>query len=283
MIRIPGIFKVSLVLTVDFINIYALTHNVTVGVLLLFFIALYVWLGGYLTLFKEGAVRIDKIPACERSRLEKAKSQLIQDVKYSSSVDISRLKLYLIAGDYDMQATAYGANCVSVSRGTLNQTDSLTLNGVLGHEISHILNLDPEFNRAILASILLICGVLSLVSWAFMLLIFLIFLFCSFFQSWTGIMAYRGTTKAVAGIFSLLQKGIVVIYSIFSGLLNRRAEFRADRYSAQLGYGVQLAHFLTYGSSESHRQLSLVEALYRSHPSTPRRVARLEAFSSRKI
>ena len=34
-----------------------------------------------------------------------------------------------------MQATAYGFNCISVSKGTFDNTDPMTLNAVLGHEI----------------------------------------------------------------------------------------------------------------------------------------------------
>ena len=84
-------------------------------------------------MFKEGAVRAEKLSNFERSRFEMSKCQLKEDVKNVSSADISGLKLYLIAGDNDMQATAYGANCVSVSRGTFDNTDPLTLNAVLCH------------------------------------------------------------------------------------------------------------------------------------------------------
>lgn len=58
-------------------------------------------------MFKEGAVRADKLPNYERTRLESAKSQLIGEVKDISSADISNIKLYLIPGDSEMQATAF--------------------------------------------------------------------------------------------------------------------------------------------------------------------------------
>lgn len=280
MVRLPGILKVATVLTVDFLSVYALVDDPTITSAVTGLIALYVWLGGYLTLFKEGAVRTDKLPNYERSHLEKAKCRLADDVKHASSADISRLKLYLISGDSEMQATAYGANCVSVSRGAFDNTDPLTLNAILGHEISHTLNLDAEFSRAVFATILLIYEAIIVISFAFMAVIFLIFLVCSFFRSWLGVMTFRKTIKAVGGIFSLFQKGIVIIYRAVASCLNRAAEYRSDLYSAQLGYGIQLAHFLSYAAPESHRQLTLTEALYRTHPATPNRIARLEAFVS---
>lgn len=280
MIRLPGILKVASVLLVEFLTVYALFNNPSIAGVVTGIVSLYVWLGGYLSLFKEGAVRADKLPNYERSRLESAKSQLVGAVKDISSADISNIKLYLIPGDSEMQATAYGANCVSVSRGAFDNTDPLTLNAVLGHEISHTLNLDAEFSRAVFSAILLLCGAMSVVSFAFMVVIFLVFLVCSFFRSWFGVVAFRGTTKAVGGIFSLFQKGIVVVYRAVASGVSRAAEYRADMYSAQLGYGLQLAHFLSYAAVESNRRLSLTEALYRTHPATPKRVARLEAYVS---
>lgn len=278
MIRLPGILKVASVLLAEFLTVYALFNDPLIAGIVTSMVTLYVWLGGYLSLFKEGAVRADKLPNYERTRLESAKSQLVGEVKDISSADISNIKLYLIPGDSEMQATAYGANCVSVSRGAFDNTDPLTLNAVLCHEISHTLNLDAEFSRAVFSAILLLCGALSVMSLAFMALIFLVFLVCSFFRSWLGVVAFRGTTKAVGGIFSLIQKGIVVIYRAVASGLSRSAEYRSDSYSAQLGYGLQLAHFLSYAAIESNRQLTLTEALYRTHPATPKRIARLEAY-----
>ena len=91
-------------------------------------------------------------------------------------------------------------------------------------------------------------------------------------------MAFKGTTKVVGGMFQLFQKGLVVIYRTVAGCVNRAAEFRCDRYAAQLGYGVQLAHFLSYAVADDPRQMTITEVLYRSHPSTAKRVARLESF-----
>lgn len=149
-----------------------------------------------------------------------------------------------------MQATAYGFNCISVSKGTFDNTDPMTLNAVLGHEISHTLHLDAEFSRAVFATILLACGTISVMSFVFMVIIFLIFFVCSLFRSWLGVMAFKGTTKVVGGMFQLFQKGLVVIYRTVAGCVNRAAEFRCDRYAAQLGYGVQLAHFLSYAVAD---------------------------------
>lgn len=280
MIRLPGILKVNAVLALDFLVLFALFDDAAIAAVVTGVMALYVWLGGYLALFKEGAVRCDKLPSYARARLEAAKNQLREDVHRMNSVDISGLKLYLVPGNNEMNATAYGGNCVSVTNGTFSNADPVTLNAVLGHEISHILNFDAESNRAVFCSITLLVGAISVMSAVSMVIIFLIFLGCSCFSSWLGVLAYRGTTKAVGGIFSLFQRGIVLIYHALLSLASRHAEYRSDLYSANLGYGIQLAHFLEIAAPESRCRMTLTEALYRSHPPTPKRIARLEEYIS---
>ncbi len=280
MIRLPGIIKVTSMLALDFLTMYVLFNDLVVASAVTGIIALYVLFGGYIALFKEGAVRSDKLPSYERSRLDAAKKQITEDVKNVSSINISGVKFYLIDGDHDMQATAYGMHCVSVSRGTLDNTDPMTLNAVLSHEISHTVNLDAEFSRALFSGIMMICVGISILSFSFIAIMFLVFLVCGFFASWFGIIFFKGTTTVISCVFDLFQKGIVLLARAIIGCLNRSCEYRCDRYSAQLGYGLQLSHFLSYAAPESHRQLSFTDALYRSHPATPKRIARLEAYAN---
>ena len=279
MSRFCGILKVALVLALDFVAIYSLFENPYIASIAVGVISVYVLFGGYLALLKEGAVISKKLPAFQSNKLEAAKTQLVADVKSVSGANISGLKLYMVPGD-NMNATAYGFNCVSVTRGTFDNADPITLNAVLAHEVSHILNFDAEFNRAVFCSVTLLVGALSVMSFAMMAIIFLIFLVLNCFRSWLGVMAFRGTTKAVGGIFSLLQHGVVMIYRSLLSLASRRAEYRSDKYSCMLGYGVQLSHFLAIAEPANQRQLTLTEAMYRSHPPTPKRIARLEAIVS---
>lgn len=279
MSRLFGIFKVALVLAIDFIAIYSLFDDPYIASGAVGIIILYVLFGGYLSLVKEGAVNSKKLPAYQRNRLEAAKDQLVADVKSVSDANLSGLKLYLVPRDDAMNATAYGFNCgVSVTRGTFENTDPITLNAVLAHEISHILHWDAEFNRAVFCSVTLVVAALSVMSFTAMAIIFLVFLALTCFRSWLGVIAFQGTSKVVGGIFSLLQRGVVVIYRSLLSLVSRHAEYRSDKYSYMLGYGVQLSHFLALAEPNSQRQLTLTEAMYRSHPPTPKRIARLEGL-----
>lgn len=276
MYRLFGISKIILILTLDFIVIYRLFHECYIAFSVIGIITLYILLGGYLLLLKEGAVSSKKLPEYQRNRLEMAKSQLITEVRSASHVDISRIKLYLIPEDDSMNATAYGCHCISVTRATLDNTDPMTLNAVLAHEVSHSLNFDAECNRAFFCSVTLIIGMFSVMSFSMMAMIFLLFFVLGCFHSCLGIMFYQGTTKVVAGICNLLQQGIVMIYRSLLSLASRHAEYRSDKYSCMLGYGVQLSYFLSITEAANKRQMTLTEAMYRSHPPTSKRIARLE-------
>ena len=279
MYRVFGILKVIFITAIDFLLLYSLSDDLCVASAVVAVIILYIVFGGYLALIKEGAVNAKRLPAYQRDKLETAKTQLAADVKSLTGANISRVQLYLIPADNDMNAAAYGfASGVSVTRGTLENVDSLTLNAVLGHEISHILNLDAEFNRAVFCSVTLLIAALSFASLIATIFIFLLFLVLNCFRSWLGVMAYRGTTKVVSGFFNVLQLTILVIYRLLLSLASRHAEYRSDKFSCTLGYGVQLIHFFSLIEPNSHRQLTLTEAIYRSHPPTLKRIARAEAI-----
>ena len=279
MSKLLGIFKIALVLALDFSVIYSLLHDLFAASITAGVITLYVLFGGYIALFKEGAVSVRKLPTYQRNRLEAAKQQLTAEVRASSGANISGIKLYLVPGDDEMNAAAYGCNCISVTRGAFDRADAVTLKGILAHEISHIRNSDAEFNRAVFCSVTLLIAAMSVMSFSVIAVIFIAFLILSFFgcfRSWLGLILFRGTTKVVGGIFGMLQRGIIVIYRLLLSLASRHAEYRADKYACTLGYGLQLAHFLSLTQPGDRRPLTLTEAMYRSHPPVEKRIARLE-------
>lgn len=267
-----GTLKVAAVLGLDFWVLRALLSSAPAAGAVTALEGLYAWLGGYLSLLSEGAVALKKLPFRERTRLSQAREQLSR----SSGLDLAGLKLYLIPGSDELNATAYGANCVSVTRATLDSTDPFTLSAVLAHELSHIRCRDAEVSRAVFASVVLAVGCLSVAWLAVAAALFLLAVGLRCFRSWLGFLAFRGASKVGGGLVGLAQKGIVLVYRLVSGLVSRGAEYRSDRYCAQLGYAVQLAHFLSL-AGEGERSLTLSQLLYRSHPPTHRRIARLEA------
>ena len=266
---VTGILKLGALAAADFAIIYAIINNGAIALVLVSLVALYAWLGGYLSLFKDGAVSIDKHPVYDTTRLTDAKGLLVKDVQEAINIDISNLKLYLTP-DNSLNATAYGCGCISINQGLLNNTDPVTLAAILAHEISHIYMLDAEFNRMLFASVtafVLTLSVVSALSMGFLFILFII-LYCCFktLRSWLGLILYQGSTKMVGGIFSLFQRLIVFIYQSANGLISCASEYRVDKFSSSLGYGPQLVYFLAIANSEPS-QLTLTDVLYRSPPS----------------
>lgn len=274
--RILASFKVLFFVAVDFLAIETLFQDPYIALIATTAITAYVIWGGYLGLLTDSAVRSKDLPSYQKNRLEMAKAQLVEDVRIESGSNLARLKIFIVPGDRSLNATAYGCNCVSVTRGTLENSDPMTLNAVLAHEISHTLNFDPECSRAVFCTVTLLLGALSVMSFAAVAIVFIVFLICGFLSSYLGFWAYHGTSKAVTGIFTLLQNIVVITYKTLLGVASRQAEYRSDAYACKLGYGIQLSYFLTMAEPTSHRQFTLTEALYRSHPPTPKRLARIE-------
>ena len=278
MVRLMGMLKVSIVIAVDALILFYLIRDVRISAGITGCIVMYVLLGGYIEVFKEGAVRMEQLPSYEKNKLEIVKKQLMESVQEISGMNISSFRFYLTPSE-DMNAAAYGANCVSVTRAALENTDPITLEAVVAHEVSHIISYDAEFNRAVFATITMTLGIISMASFVTMIIVFLIcFVFGCFFRSYFGIMAYRGIQSCFKGVFCVIQRIIVVGYFIIIGAISRHNEYRADYYSCRLGYGLQLANFLELAAPESSRKFSLTEVLYRSHPPTPKRLAKIEKY-----
>ena len=138
--RILGLAKIIGILLTDFLIAYN-TMGTEAALLITGGVELFAWLGEYLALLKEGAIRIDCLNGYEKSKLIIAHNCLKDDVKRVSGADVSRLRIHLIPSD-EINAYAYGFNNVAITRGALNCCDETTLCSVLRHEISHIVNMD---------------------------------------------------------------------------------------------------------------------------------------------
>lgn len=274
--RVLASLKVFFFLAIDFLAIEALFQDPYIALIATSVISAYVIWGGYIAILTDAAVSSKDLPSYQKNRLEMAKAQLVEDVRAECGSNLAGLKLYIVPGDRTLNATAYGGNCVSVTRGTLENSDPMTLNAVLAHEISHTLNFDPECSRAVFCTVTLLLATLSVMSFVSVAVVFIIFLVLGFLSSYFGFWAYHGTTKVVTGMFSIIQHVVVFAYKTLCGIANRHAEFRSDAYAVTLGYGPQLSYFLTMAEPTSQRQLTLTEAMYRSHPPTPKRLAYIE-------
>lgn len=275
---IAGILKIVAALAVDFVLAHQLL-GIEWAVIATVCIGLYGWLGEKTALLKDNAVSMKYLSDYERQRLAAVMDDLTQDVKRVSRRDISHMKIHVIPSN-QINAYSYGAKHIAVTRAALNTCDDMTLNAVLAHEVSHSLHLDAVFHRVILANTTVVIAVLAASSAVSVAFIFILFLLFGLLGSRCGafsMLAFSGLTKGVKGFFGILQRMVLFIYQTVMGLVSRGCEYRADRYSAELGYGFQLKYFLErFVVQEDHRQRKLSEILYDSHPDPTKRIYRIE-------
>lgn len=276
--KLNGYLKIAIFLLTLFAFVYC-TLGVEAAVLLTLGIVLYAWLGEYLELLKDGAIRMDHLREYERNRLFCALANLSEDVNRVSGADISKLRLHVIPSD-NMNARAYGFRNIGVTRAMLNNSDDATLCAVVAHEVSHTFCMDAVFYRLVFASVtILIAGLicLSVASTSVIWIIFAVLCALGLCGGLFSMFLFQGFSKLVKGYFSLLQRAVLFIYQAVMACVSRRCEFRADRYSCQLGYGPQLSYFLQrFVESRETGPKSLQEVIYASHPPTHKRILRIE-------
>ena len=279
-IRILAAIKVIFILLIDFVLINYML-NIEIAIIVTIGIMLYAWIGEYIGLFKDKAISLKNLGEYEKTKLLRAYSYLIKDVKRIKKIDISKLKLHVIPSE-DIDACCYGSNNIAITRSGPNACDNITIAAVLGHEISHLLNLDAIINRLIFANITLVLaaiGVISFFSISFIWLIFILLCLSHICGNVLSIYIFNGINKILKGIFTLAQHLILFFYQITIGFINRSIEFRCDKFSCQLGYASELNYFLTrFIEGQETYPKSLNKILYSSHPATNKRVIRIENY-----
>lgn len=280
--KVRGMVKIAVALIVDFAILFYLVGNRTAAVVTAG-IALYAWLGEYIALLKDGTISMKHLNEYEKVRLLRAKECLTGDVRRISGINISGIKLHIVPSE-EINAYAYGFNNVAISRAALNACDDMTLNAVLGHEISHIICVDAVFHRIIFASVTVGILGLTLMSFVSVSIVWMIFLALCIFGVCGGVFSmlfFQGLSRFIKEIFIVLQHIVLFVYQTVMGIVSRSCEFRADKYAVELGYGPQLSYFLTrFIEGQEYRQKTLSEILYSSHPATCKRVQRIEQYNT---
>ncbi len=276
--KLRGYIKIAVFLLV-FFTLSRCFLGVEASALLTLGVALYAWLGEYLALLKDGAIRMEHLREYERTRLSCALENLAEDVRRVSGGDISGLRMHVIPSD-NINACAYGFRSIGVTRAMLNNCDDATLCAVLAHEVSHISCLDAVFYRMVFAAVTILIAGLICASFASVSVIWIIFAVLCALGLCGGLFSmflFQGFSKLAKGFFTLLQHLVLFVYQAVMACVSRQCEYRADRYSCELGYGSQLSYFLQrFVESQETDPKSLQEVIYASHPATHKRIMRIE-------
>jgi len=169
---------------------------------------------------------------------------------------------------YTSEANAYaiGRRTICVTEGLFKLPDDV-IQGILAHEVAHFACRHNEIQ-------LLIGGGNFIVT----TLILVIKLISAIIATFSLIFGYRHRSFATV-IIGMFFAGIIWLWTKFCMLFlmwsMRENEYIADKYTAELGYGFELAKGLdAIGTSEP--QESFFKALYSTHPNTHDRIGRLQ-------
>lgn len=270
--RLKAMFKIFLLLMVDAFVLIALFGYILGGLILLG-IFLYTWLGEYVSLKSDQAVKLQYLNPFEQEKLSRVRQALIRHTREKKDANIENIQFYVIPTE-EINAYSYGPHSIAATSQLLQTSDELTLTAVLAHEVSHSLNCDAFISRLLFASIVYLVAFFSLLHAFFIFIILIIFLILDQTDI-LDIIIFKGITTIVRWCIHAIQYIIYFIYRIIESAISRKCEYRADHYAVELGYGYQLSYFLQMyvGNYPVHR---LSDLLYSSHPQTDKRIAHIE-------
>jgi heat shock protein HtpX len=169
-------------------------------------------------------------------------------------------------------AYAIGRRTICVTEGLFSLPDDI-VQGVLAHEVAHLALKHTHIQ--------LIIGGGNFIMTVFILILQFLYMLFGIISLGTAYSEFRqrgmtGCLTALPGLFVAL---VIWLWTKFCMLFlmwsSRESEYDADKYTAELGYGLELAKALdTIGTGEP--QESFFKALYSTHPNTHDRIGRLQ-------
>jgi len=211
------------------------------------------------------------------------------------------IRLLVLESD-DWEAFAIGIRTIVVSKAMLRDLPPNELEGVIAHELGHLIDRDPLIATAYVQARLLTHVITNILRWTFRILTFgfskptivvngssiqLVRPSLSHGIIWLvlfGILIhYLGLKYALvalilyAALFSLLNK----IFHFFDLLLSRMTEYRQDAYAQQMGFGKDLRDALEKLAQKGEQPVSPYFIIFHStHPVIYNRIRRLEQLEN---
>ncbi|MDR3157716.1 MAG: M48 family metalloprotease [Zoogloeaceae bacterium] len=233
-----------------------------------------------------------RLLARETAEIEERRLLNVVD-EMSIAAGIPAPKVFVLDEEKSMNAFAAGMrpadSVVAVTRGLLDHCDRDQLQGVIGHEIGHIVSGDTRLNLRLIG---VLYGIL-----------FLTVIGSRLLQN----RASRGKNRGegmLLGLLLLVVGSIGVFFGkIIKAAISREREYLADAFSVQFtrnpdglagalrmmsGFGTRIEHPQAEEAShmffgEGMRRFSLFSGLFATHPPIEKRIARIENIPLEKV
>lgn len=226
-----------------------------------------------------------------RSRIEPLFNEVYAQAKAKNPELSDDIELYHQEED-EPNACAMGRRTVCVTTGLLTLPDD-QIKGVLAHEFGHLAHKDTDLllvmnvaNSFIHWFFVFVWIVLIIIKLIEIIVTFIIKMITGSKTSIFGVILNGIFTVIMFGTVKLVEKLWNVIGNVFLMMSSRGAEFRADNYAKQLGYGNDLIEFFNTLPDASIGKrtkgklfFSKLTTLGQSHPATWRRIDALTKAS----
>lgn len=201
--------------------------------------------------------------------------EVYENAKAKSKGLSKKVKLCYYVSD-EPNAYALGRTTLAISTGLMALGDE-EIKGILAHEFGHLATCDSLMSAALIASNSVLLLALNLVKIFFLLILYVIVtVFYSLAKTHPDERRYT-----LCALFSTL---IMLIYTLWVMLgklfmlkTSRSAEYKADAYAKDLGYGPNLVNALMQIDPSISIKSSLAQIITHSHPDTAKRIERLNA------
>ena len=186
-----------------------------------------------------------------------------------------KVKLCLYESE-DINAMALGRTTLAISTGLLALGDE-EIKGIIAHEFGHLATCDSLMNVALIASNSVLLLAINVVKLFFL---FFLYLFSIIFYSLAKVHPddrHYTLCKFFSFLVQLVYTLWILIGKLFMMATSRKAEYKADAYSKDLGYGEALANALAQIDPSINFKASLAQIATSSHPETSKRIEKLLA------
>lgn len=274
-------FTISLIFVCLFTNDFALGMGITLVIFICSIGILYTPIGDWW--YRKIILDLREPDEIETRRLVPIYKKVYKKALIASPNLSKDIKLFIYDDD-DINAFAIGLKTIAVHRGMLvNNIYDDEIAAILGHEFAHIANGDT-FCTILAVQSNAVVSVFRTIFAFIMIIIAKIVGFCVTLVCETaegaeiGYKIGDGCVRAIHWMIDKIISLIVFISVIIAQYSRRQHELAADDFSARLGYGQPLIHFLQrYEEFDgTGNKLSLAHLLYGTHPSMQTRIINIQ-------
>lgn len=240
-----------------------------IAMIIMFFVpivtAVILWFSGLWELLMRWVLNCRGLLKKEKERLNPLWDQVRVRAEEKSGEDFSKVKLFVI-DDPSSNAFALGRKTISINTGLLSRHTDDEILAVLAHECGHLAYGDPSKNG--------MSHAIDSESFLFERFLLQFYILCK--------IPILGIIVLISYLpYLLLSKLYTVIDHLHVWLsmgLSREAEFRADKFAYDLGYGHGLHNILDGWRESNTPQAGFLAKLYKSHPDPAKRMLKLESY-----